>query len=123
MRKAEQGLSMIAVLPHGFAVSAFVGPLAATAEQAGDLMVILRDRGFLDRFPSFGIRCEFRVRKTPRGYVEVTDQPKDYYLVGAASTATMARAKRELGTCIKRATGKPACFSNIPFALSSAVMV
>ena len=123
MIKAVKGLSMIAVLPHGFAVSAFVGPLAATAEQAGDLMVILRDRGFLDRFPSFGIRCEYRVRKTSRGYVEVKDQPKDYYLVGATSRVMQTRARRELGTSIRRATGQAVCFSNIPFSLASAVMV
>lgn len=108
-----KNLSTVAIVPYGFAVVAFVGPLSANSEQVGDLMVILRDRGFLEQFPSFGIRTERRVRKIVGGYEEVFDQPKDHYIVGAVADAMVDRARRELGAAIRRATGQRAYFSRI----------
>lgn len=109
----KRDLSTIALLHHSFAVTAVVGPLAATSEQVGDIEVMLRDRGFFERYPSFGFRSECRVRKTGAGFVEVPDQ-KDFYIVGAALSSMALRVQRELATVIKRVTGESAVFSRIP---------
>lgn len=109
----KRDLSTIAVLPYGFAVSAFVGPIAANSEQVGDIEIELRDRGFFDRHPSFGFRAECRVRKTGSGYVEVPGQ-RDFYIVGAALSSLSTRVRRELATVIKRVTGNDVAFSKIP---------
>ncbi len=114
MTQANDGMSTIAILPHQFAVAALVGPIDATKEEAGDLLLILGERGFLAQFPSFHIRVLPRVRKTAHGYEDALDQPLDHYIVGAVPTSRLTRARRELGVALKRATGRSAYFSKIP---------
>lgn len=115
----NESVSMVAVLPYQSdeqsVVAAFVGPLAATADQAGFLMDNLRKRGFLKRHPSFHICEEYPVRKIDGGgYHVVEDQPKDPYIVGAANMNEVDQVCSELGKAIKRSTGRDFVFSVIP---------